>query len=303
MLALRFGLAVLASSAIALACSGSDTTAPLSAEDACKSLAHALCAKLGECSKIAVTLEYGDVATCETRAKINCLPSLNAPGTGTTTNQVASCADAGSAFTCADLLGHKLPDACQVVAGNLADGAACSDDAQCKNKLCRKKATATCGACSSPSAGGASCERTADCASGLACANAVCVPYGAAGGTCDDAHPCNPTLTCRGGTCAEALALGATCTATGDCGLLQGAVCHPTKKVCVTVDTAAAGAACNAVGEGFAICAAKGTCKNNVCLGAAADGQPCDDTNGPKCVSPAICDSGACKIPDPAACK
>ena len=82
--AFRFLLACLGSSAVVLACSGSESSAPLSAEDACASLAHALCTKLDECSKIFVAIEYGDAVTCERRTKISCLPSLNAPGTGTT---------------------------------------------------------------------------------------------------------------------------------------------------------------------------------------------------------------------------
>jgi hypothetical protein len=35
----------------------------------------------------------------------------------------------------------------------------------------------------------------------------------------------------------------------------------------------------------------------------AADGQACNDTAGPYCMSPASCVSGVCKISDPSACR
>jgi hypothetical protein len=299
----RFGGALGLASFVLLACSGSDSAAPPSAEDACNAYAEAACAKLDSCAKVYIQIEFGDKATCLARAKLGCLPSLNAPGTGTTTAQISSCASALPDASCADVLGRKMPEACKTVAGTRADGVACADDSQCVHELCRKPKGAACGVCSSPSAAGGACQSDGDCDDGLTCSHDVCTPFGAAGASCDETHPCNPTLVCKSGTCATPPALGSPCTDTLECGLIEGAVCHPTKKVCATLGIAAAGAACEELtGDTFSICGAKGTCKSKVCLAAAADGQPCDDEAGPKCTSPATCTGGVCKITDPSAC-
>ena len=48
-----------------------------SPEEACDDLAYKACNKLQSCSPFYVEAVYGDVSTCITRMKIDCLPSPN----------------------------------------------------------------------------------------------------------------------------------------------------------------------------------------------------------------------------------
>lgn len=295
---------------VVLACTSSNTGSA-SPDSACSTLAAAICKRLGSCTQFALSISYADEANCEAREKINCLNSLNATGTGNTADTAQSCAAAAPSASCNDLFSnHQIPDACKTPAGTLADGTACSDDAQCKGKRCRIPAGQTCGACSTPAAGGAACAVTGDCDYGLVCANMVCVAPGGGGASCDAGHPCGGGFACKAGTCSAVLAAGATCDATAqNCDFLAGLYCDPNTKVCAQVTTAAAGAACGLSASGYALCGARGFCRKaagaqtGTCVAAAADGQPCDTTNGPLCTAPATCSGGVCKLPDSTACK
>ncbi|HEY8080126.1 MAG TPA: hypothetical protein VIF62_38610 [Labilithrix sp.] len=306
---MRF-VGLLGTFAVVVACSGSSDSSVVSADTACTNFADAICQALNDCVPLLLQLEYGDVATCSTRQKSNCVPTINAPGSALTTAQVASCASALPNAACDDLLGRNLPDACHAQAGSLADGAACSDDSQCANKKCKKHKDAACGVCSSPAAAGGPCEVDENCDYGLACAtNGVCVAQGMGGAICDVNHPCRSSFVCHTGSCVQPGAEGAPCDPMDPvCSLAKADYCDPTTKVCKKVATAPAGQSCGLPNGTLTICTASGTCKppNSVmgtCLAAAPDGMPCDATSGPACTPPAKCDSGQCKIPDPSACK
>jgi hypothetical protein len=295
--------------ALVIACSTSNNSNP-SPDAACASLASALCKRISDCSSFAVTSDYGDEATCETREKISCLATLNAPSTSETASLAQSCAGAVPSLACADLVNHKIPDGCKSGPGALADGAACGDDSQCKGERCRIPTGQSCGVCSTIAAAGTACTTTSNCDYGLVCANSLCVAPGAGGATCDAGHPCGGGFACLNGTCSAVLAAGATCDATAqNCDPLAGLICLPSTKVCATITFAAAGGACGLTSSGYVACSGKGFCKRaatsqtGTCVAAAADGQPCDDNNGPNCVSPAVCTNGACKLPDSSACK
>lgn len=298
---------------VLVACSGDDGSASVSAEAACSDASKAYCAKIQECAPFFVNVGFGDVATCEKRFAINCVPNFSAPGTSATPSALAQCATDVKPMSCDDILGRKLPLSCKTQPGTLADGAPCGADAQCKGTLCRQSAANTCGACSTLGGGGAACERNEDCGEELACANKKCVAYAKAGQSCTDT-PCLPTLACNKGTCAVPLAGGATCDGPADqsqnpCDGAKGFYCHPQTKVCTAVKTAAAGAACGFIDNGVVICTGAAFCKTTppavqgTCLAPAADGATCDDTKGPKCVAPARCVGGVCKISDATACK
>lgn len=301
--------------AIALvACSGDDGSASVSAEAACSDATKAYCAKIEECAPFFVKLGFGDVATCEKRFAVNCVPNFNAPGTSATPSVLAQCATDVKTSTCDDLLGRKLPLSCKTQPGTLADGAPCGTDAQCKGTLCRQSNANTCGACSTIGAGGAACERNEDCDVELGCANKKCVVFAKAGQPCSATSPCVPSLACNKGTCAVPLAAGATCEGPADqsqnpCEGTKGFYCHPQTKVCTSIVTAAAGAPCGFIDNGVVICTGGAFCKTTppavqgTCLAAAADGASCDDTKGPKCVGPARCVGGVCQISDPSTCK
>ncbi len=265
---------------------------------------------MNDCASLYVGIQYGDVATCTTRLKIACTNALNAPSTGATAGQAESCASAVGSAACADVLGRNPPGACKTVAGSLADGTACGDDAQCSGKNCRASVGSTCGACSTRAAAGGACSSSGDCDYGFTCANKVCVTPGAAGAMCDVGHPCATSFACKGGTCVQRQAAGATCdVAAQDCDNLSGLYCDPKTKVCAKAQLAAAGAACGITSNGYFYCSASGVCRQTsatmpgTCVAAAADGASCDDAMGPGCLPPATCSGGVCKIVDPSACK
>jgi hypothetical protein len=140
------------------------------------------------------------------------------------------------------------------------------------------------------------------------------VTFAKAGSPCSAAQPCLRTLSCNKGTCATPLGAGANCEPTLDqsqnpCDGAKGLFCHGQTKVCTSVGTAAAGAACGFIDKNIVLCTAGAQCKtapgalSGTCQATAADGATCDDTNGPKCVAPAHCVGGVCKITDPSSCK
>ncbi len=301
---------VLALVPLAIGCSPSP-------EEACDKVAPALCSKLSECSPFTFNQAYADVASCVARAKLVCAQSFSATGTSASTSRTVDCATALMALTCEDVYASKTPESCKAMPGQIANGSACTDNAQCQSTWCARANNMTCGACGPRPVAGTNCANQ-ECADGLRCVNDVCVTTGMAGAQCDGSHPCRAGYACKGatpggmGTCALGLAAGAMCESllgpnNAGCDTAKGLYCHPTTRVCTAVTYAKTGEACNIVGNGFAVCASSGTCKTqggtSVCLAAAADGAPCDEMAGPKCTPPARCVSGACKIEDPATCK
>src|SRR5262245_49690995 len=87
---------------------GDDVTA----DEACTSLAQGFCAKVDICLHPLVVTQYGDVATCVTRQKLNCVSGLKAPGNTATPAKAQSCGNAASALSCTDVFTHNTPKAC-----------------------------------------------------------------------------------------------------------------------------------------------------------------------------------------------
>jgi hypothetical protein len=295
--------------ALAAACSSSGGSL-VSADQACADTAASICQKLNDCSAFFIQATYGDLTTCETRAKASCANSLAAAETGLTASSEEACAKAIGGGTCADLLSHNAPAACQPAAGKLATGAACGDSSQCQSTYCNLGTDGTCGACAAARAAtGGNCQRDDDCPSGALCNGGTCAAPVAAGGSCDGTHPCQKTLFCRGGTCGTPDGAGAPCTQ-GSCDSLAGLYCPTTgTMVCTKIALANAGESCALVNGGYTACAGGGFCNRpalsttGTCEAPAADGAACDDTNGPTCLTPAACSaSKVCTIPNPASC-
>ncbi|HSQ64840.1 MAG TPA: hypothetical protein VLM85_16565 [Polyangiaceae bacterium] len=297
----------------AIACSS------VSAKQACSDLATAVCAKVEQCAPVILTSAYGDTTTCIARAELSCNQSLALTNTSDTPSFAESCAQAWGSLSCADAFQNNPPKACQQTPGPLAAGAACGTAGQCASDVCLAGASG-CGTCGSAAAAGAACKATGDCADGLVCAadatNALrCVAPAASGADCTNT-PCQAGLVCAGATgakkCAAPLAAGSACDpATQGCDSAAGYWCTPRGTRCVEIKFAGSGQPCGydtTTGDltecsdsGFCVLAAQSTL--GTCLAAAADGAPCDNTKGPRCVPPATCNNGTCTITDPATCK
>lgn len=300
-----------------LACSGSSSSSSGATPDqACSDYAQLLCDKLNTCAPYFLQGAYGDMATCVARAKIDCVPSFSANGTSATPDAVETCIGDAKNASCDDLIARKGPPSCNTKPGQLADGAVCGTDAQCKGALCRFADTGTCGACSSPGGAGAACARDGDCADGqsLRCVAKKCVTSAGAGADCSAEQPCLPSLACTGGKCATPLAAGAACQfkiGENPCDTEKGYYCNPKTNVCAQIVTAAAGAQCGYFNDALVSCTGGSICRGadptkqqpGTCQAPAADGAACNDATGPSCLAPARCLSGVCTVTDPTSCK
>jgi hypothetical protein len=153
-----------------------------------------------------------DLAEARARYAQSCVARLELPGTSLTAASLEACAAAADATPCDATL---RPAACIVSPGARADGAACSDDAQCRSTRCaRRFGTApdggpatvpACGTCSPAGAAGEPCAAGVGdgCADGTRCVAShgarVCTAVTAVGQgePCDDlARVCAAGLTC-----------------------------------------------------------------------------------------------------------
>jgi hypothetical protein len=310
----RIAVAPLLFVALVVACSGSTTSSSATPDQACNDAAQTLCNKISTCVPYILKVAYGDVATCVTRSKVNCVSGFSASGTSATPSSVETCVNDANAVSCDDLLARNGPSSCFTQPGQLADGAACGTDAQCKGTLCRMPADNSCGACSSPGVAGTCRARDADCDHGLVCTSSKCVAPGAAGAACNADTPCLASLACVSGKCVTALGAGVACTFVlneNPCSIVQGLFCNPKSKVCAQIGYADAGGQCGYFNDNFVACTGSATCKGanlltqtpGTCEAPATDGATCDTLQGGSCMPPARCISGLCKITDPTTCK
>jgi hypothetical protein len=287
-------------------------------------VAQAFCSKIDQCSPFFVNLTYGDASTCGTRLAVSLSNAITANGSGWTAASLQACAQAISGgVSCDDALGNNLPAACHSPAGQLANGTACGDSAQCSSAYCNIGTDGICGACAAARAGaGSSCYRNDDCDYGLLCGGAAtgstpptpgtCATPGAIGAQCDARHPCKRTLACNNGSCAMPGQAGAGCTTGGagdpfgSCDELGGVYCSAAG-TCSKIDLAAPGGACGLVNNALTVCSGSGKClppnsPTGSCAGPAMDGARCNATNGTACLPPAVCRNGVCTVPSPATC-
>jgi hypothetical protein len=354
-------VSVLGSSIAALACGGTsagsaattpsddggastDASADGAADgtQACTDYATARCQKADSCTAgLASRERFSDLATCIARGVLACKAALGATDTAATPAFFSSCAMALPMSSCADFQDAvNVPEACLNVAGSRANGAACSNSAQCTSSWCKVSPNAACGTCGDRPAAGAACNGDAECgARGLFCSKAnTCEPLQAASAPCDDARVCGAGLSCVGqtktlpGACQPAGAtVGAACdpkrTTAAGCDNRLGLYCGVDDK-CADVALVMAPSACGALidaSDGGADagpkdvtvtrCLAGASCApttaaRGTCVAPAADGAACDTVNGPPCLSPARCilasdasTAGTCQLPGASACQ
>lgn len=292
---------------LCLAACGDDVTA----DQGCASLAQGFCSKIDQCYHPLIATQYGDIATCQARQKLNCLNGLKAPGNTATPAKAQSCGQAASSISCSDVFAHNTPAACKTDPGKLVDGTACGQDGQCQSTYCKKANTSdACGTCGQRSAAGGACTKNEDCDFNLACGSGTCTAWIAAGGTCDNAHPCLAPLICNGGTCAMPAGAGQNCTRMlnrDTCDATQGLFCNGTTSgVCQMYQYANAGMACGISTNpiNFTACTASSNCSattNGTCVAPGADGAACGSGNV-GCTPPANCINSVCTIPDYTSC-
>jgi hypothetical protein len=298
-----------------------DSGGGVSAEQACTETASALCSKFESCAPFAITILFGDMATCMSVAKTGCLGSLQAAKTAATADTFMKCSQDIKGAECADMLAHKSPPSCQPKGGTVGNGMACGDDWQCASGHCSIPDNATCGVCANLAPAGGACPNDTDddCEFGLVCAdNLLCVAPGAAGAACDANHPCGSLLVCAGatmtaqGTCSMGGALGAACTSDQGCSVVQGRWCNrAVNRTCSDIVAADPGMPCGFLGlTEFALCkgaGAGGGC--NVVTGTAMGTCPRLGMPGEACSATLPCKAGAkcvnaqCAVRDPAACR
>lgn len=305
-------------SLVVLACGDSSTStpAPLTADQACASTDTALCGKLDSCAQLVIQSQYGDANACAERLKIQCVPSLAAPGTSQTPATLDACAKAIAAISCADLAANITPEVCKVKPGKIADGSACGVDAQCVSTACVIDGATGCGVCGARVASGGACgaKGQGPCDYGTKCVNALCKKLGGAGDTCTSAGDCGYELTCKAGQCAQPDPAATACTPNAQseldtCDHVKGLFCQPVTKQCAAYKTATVGQACgfDTKSGDFTLCVGPSYCKAGsnpllgICRAMVADGATC--AAGEQCMAPAQCMAGVCKIVDPSSCK
>ncbi len=295
---------------------------------ACADNAAARCRKIASCSDdFLIHSRFGNVTTCETRLQLACRATLAAAGTGNTAADVEACAPTFAGQTCEDYHDGLFTSACVVKAGAGAAGAGCSYGAQCASTFCLVPEGAACGTCAPIPKDGDACTSGLQCGAGQACSKATskCATYVSLGAACGLGVPCAIGLTCVGatatamGTCAASVTTeGAPCALLPkdgpDCDRALGLYCGPTSKTCTAIRLAGPGKPCGVMGDTFTDCSAGGLCvlgsgmTTGVCKAAVADGQACDDTAGPPCLSPARCivsgggTAGVCRFDGSSTC-
>jgi hypothetical protein len=292
-----------------------------SAEDACDESARAYCAKLDECRYEGVAESYGDTPTCIARRSGSCLASLSSPDTGNTPLSIHDCARAEPGETCQDFLQNNPVAACVTPSGQRSEGDPCTFNSECDSGFCAIDATASCGSCAAPPVIGDECIDQG-CGYDLACTtNKLCAAWVPAGGACDADDPCGPHTWCvtavgdASGTCMpSAESEGAPCDpqrhSLPGCDFNAGLYCNTMTATCTAIVYVQAGERCGGIAGDDHVCVGGATCRGTpgTCVPDAGDGEPCDTTAGPTCMSPARCitdgvsTSGTCQLPDPDVC-
>jgi hypothetical protein len=282
-----------------------ETAPSVTTEQGCSQEAKALCDALDGCAAILVKLAYGDKTVCISRAVLSCTTDQSVPGITRTPGDLVSCAEALATASCADLEAGTYPTACAIKPGTVINGAACGADGQCASTYCAK--TDACGVCGPREAAGGDCKVDGGCQMGLACANKKCVAPAGPGGDCNlPNQPCRGDLYCSPTTskCAAKVGVGGSCADSSDaCDPAKGAACI--NKLCATVNVAKGGEACGAVPKaicvgGFEPCS---NLLNGICANPANDGEACGAAaSGKKCIPPATCEMGLCRLPSATNC-
>ncbi len=285
-----------------------DSGGSVSATKACTDNATSYCNQLSMCAPFLLTVQYGNLATCETRNTTACADVLAAPGTGWTGSVLEACVAARTALDCDDFLeGKPAPKAC-LVTGQIITSDPCRYDGQCGSGYCRYASGMSCGNCVNLGETGAPCTTSADCDGNLMCTSGTsgtCQPPSGVGATCGATTPCQQGLACISAMCVQPSGLlGATCNPandSADCDYDQGLYCDSVSKECTEYLTPQAGGACG--GSTPTACAGGGTCYKSACVPPVQDGSMCAPATGLNCLYPSTCNSGTCGLYTASQCK
>jgi hypothetical protein len=315
---MMFGLAAMTAPAcggVTAAADGGGADAPVEShvvtnEEGCNQVAKALCDALNACAPILVQEQYGDEATCISRAALSCVTEQGIAGISRTPNDLVTCASAAAAVMCPDVLAGNFPSACDVKPGTVANGVACGSNLQCQSTYCNK--TDACGVCGPRQAAGGTCTTNDGCKKGLVCANQLCVTPAGPGQACNlPATPCRADLYCSSakasGTCMAKVGAGAPCVDNpGDaCDFSKAAVCNTlaNPNVCVTITIAKPGNACS-LGSKTGCVGGIAPCSDilfgGICANPAEDGAACG--GNAVCIPPATCVNKVCRLPSAPNC-
>jgi hypothetical protein len=291
-----------------LAACGSSSTS--TGNSACQNYAKAFVSYQARCS--------GTVDPTRTNSVVGrygqlCQAELSQPGVASSTSDALNaCATAIQGADCN--ISFEQLDACVIsIAGTLANGATCTDPAQCSSGSCSASTTTTngggvsCGTCQPAIADGAPCADGGACVSGDTCTvstsgdggtgSPICTArpaLGDIGAACTANTECKAPNHCavtftngnESGTCAAPIAAGGTCTEKTDC--TSGLICTgAASRTCTT--PLSVGASCNGgdCGVGFA-CDATFKC---IAITFVAPGGTCDGDER-------FCSQGSCPIAD-----
>lgn len=270
-------------------------------DEACASLAAALCAHIDGCSSFLMQVTYGDKATCESRVAARCPAPTELDGSNLAAADIAACAAAYEARTCAELY-DAAPSECRVP-GDRDAGATCASAAECKSNLCQAGAEGECGACGTQVAEGGSCAAAdAVCETGLYCngTTSKCDKPAGMGEACAPEKLCKAGLSCNGGTCGALLGDGADCSNGEVCDFAQGLLCFALDGTCKKLNVAKVGEACGYdmdTGE-LTTCEADARCDaTDKCVARPKEGEACTvdaDTGEGDCASGYDCIGGVC---------
>src|SRR5581483_3537727 len=260
------------------------------------------------CFAAGFAYSYGTAQNCIQWIRESCMFSVLAPGGGWTPATLDTCVAGRSALACSDFLrGNNYPSACYPT-GPTQDGQTCIFGHQCASGYCKKANDKNCGTCVPRAIKNASCNTTADCVVGLACAkNGTCQPPVFAKEACDDARPCQNNLYCKG----QQPNMPGICTAPGgpndacdptlngvDCDYFQFAWCVASSKQCGSYLTADDGQPCGNLAPGqYTLCKAKSGCVNGNCVAANDVGSTCDPSIGINCKRTSQCTMKKCVAP------
>jgi hypothetical protein len=292
------------------AASDAGTDAPaVTAADACAQVAQALCNALNTCAPFFVSEQYGDEATCISRATLSCMTDQGTSGIARTPNDLVACAKAAVGISCSDALAGNYPAACDPQPGTIINGMACGSNLQCQSTYCNK--TGACGVCGPRQAASGACTTNDACNKGLVCASSVCVAPAGMGEACNlPGQPCRSDLACSAsqgpGMCVAKEGVGGNCTANSDlCDFTKGSICNTlaTPKVCITINIAKPGDKCSLASKtgcvgGIDPCSS--ILLGGVCANPAVDGAACGGND--VCIPPATCVDKVCRLPSAPNC-
>ncbi len=186
---------------------GSGDLSTISPSDACTAYATTYCNVQSTCNPNAGATKYnGD---CVTRRATACINGLNAPGTGATAGNTATCAAALSTISCDDFGNNIFPLPCRTATGTVTNGNACNFSPQCQSGFCAVGPGSNCGVCAAASTNGSDCTQTNNaCAPGtlgLYCSklDGTCKPHSGIGQPCDEDASCGYRLGCVGNMTAK----------------------------------------------------------------------------------------------------